>query len=264
MDYVEKLEHVAVLGAAGKMGSGIVLLVGMEMADLRLRPENRGRTFVLHAIDVSHAALSGLVAYLRDQVRKAAEKRIVGLRAVYADRADLVENGEIVEQYIRDVLDVVRPATVIEAAADARVVFEALPEDLDVKLSLLSRLLAGRQEPPWVFSNTSSIPIHEIDARAGLGGRAITMKSLTAMLEKALWDANKALAQKDELLKEWMHSNEAFKRLARKYGKKLGVSDEQRQADWNETVVEVADENPDYENTDLAKKKRQEIGKPGT
>jgi hypothetical protein len=39
------------------------------------------------------------------------------------------------------------------------------------------------------------------------------------------------LAQKDDLLKEWMHSNEAFKRLARKYGKKLGVSDEQRQMD---------------------------------
>ena len=72
-----------------------------------------------------------------------------------------------------------------------------------------------------------------------------------------------ALSQKEALLKEWMHSNEAFKRLARKYGKQVGVSDEQRQMDWNEAVVEVANENPDYENTDLAKKKRQEVGKLG-
>ena len=61
MDYAERLEKVAVLGAAGKMGSGIVLLVAMEMADIGLRPENRSRRSVLHAIDVSHEALGGLV-----------------------------------------------------------------------------------------------------------------------------------------------------------------------------------------------------------
>src|SRR5512139_1566602 len=104
MDYAERLEKVAVLGAAGKMGSGIVLLVSMEMADLGLKPENRSRSFVLHAVDVSDPALSGLVRYLREQVRKSAEKRIVALRKAYADRADLVENRDVVEQYVADVL----------------------------------------------------------------------------------------------------------------------------------------------------------------
>ena len=43
MDYAERLENVAVLGAAGKMGSGIVLLVAMEMADQALKPANQAR-----------------------------------------------------------------------------------------------------------------------------------------------------------------------------------------------------------------------------
>jgi 3-hydroxyacyl-CoA dehydrogenase len=171
MDYSDRLEHVAVLGAAGKMGSGIVLLSAMEMADLGLRPENRSRTFVLDAVDVSHQALSGLVKYLREQVRKAAEKKIVGLRAKYADRADLVENRDIVEQYVTDVLTIVRPTTRLEAASEARVIFDAVPEDLDLKLRLLKKTASKKRTRPWVFTNTSSIPIEEIDAKAGLGGR---------------------------------------------------------------------------------------------
>ena len=173
MDYVDRLESVAVLGAAGKMGSGIVLLTAIEMADLGLKPENRSRTFVLHAVDVSHQALSGLVTYLRGQVRKAAEKRMVALRQVYADRAELIDNRDIVEQYVSDVLDVVRPTTSIEAAREARLVFEATPEDLDLKLRLIARVTADNPVEPWVFTNTSSIPIGEIDAKAKLGGRVM-------------------------------------------------------------------------------------------
>jgi 3-hydroxyacyl-CoA dehydrogenase len=173
MDYSERLENVAVLGAAGKMGSGIVLLVAMEMADLGLKPANRARRYVLHAVDVSHQALGGLQKYLRDQVLKAAEKRIVGLRAVYADRADLVENGDIVRQYVNDVLDIVRPTTTLETAAESNVIFEAAPENLGLKLELFARTATGNPRRPWVFSNTSSIPIQEIDEKAHLGGRVM-------------------------------------------------------------------------------------------
>jgi 3-hydroxyacyl-CoA dehydrogenase len=173
MDYAERLEKVAVLGAAGKMGSGIVLLVAMEMADVGLRPENRSRRHVLHAIDVSHEALGGLVKYLREQVLKAAEKKIVALRKVYADRADLVENADVVRQYVTDVLDVVRPTTLLEAAAEANVIFEAAPEDLALKLNLLAKTATDNPKQPWVFTNTSSIPIEEIDEKARLGGRVM-------------------------------------------------------------------------------------------
>jgi 3-hydroxyacyl-CoA dehydrogenase len=55
MNYDERLQNVSVLGAAGKMGSGILLLTAVEMADLSLKPENKGKTFCLNAIDVSQS-----------------------------------------------------------------------------------------------------------------------------------------------------------------------------------------------------------------
>ena len=73
MNYEEKIQNVSVLGAAGKMGSGILLLTATEMADLSLKPENKGRQFVLNAIDVSHEMLTGVMTYLKSQVLKTAE-----------------------------------------------------------------------------------------------------------------------------------------------------------------------------------------------
>jgi len=171
MDYADRLQQVAVLGAAGKMGSGIVLLTGLEMADLALRPEHRSKTFVLHAVDVSDQALAGLVKYVRDQARKSAEKRVVALREAYAGRADLVSNEDVVEQYVTDVGNILRPTTTLGAAAAAGVIFEAAPEDVDLKLRLLAPIATDNPGRPWVFTNTSSIPIAEIDERARLGGR---------------------------------------------------------------------------------------------
>ena len=76
MNYDERLQKVSVLGAAGKMGSGILLLTAVEMASLSMKPENKGKTFVLNAIDLSEEGLAGLMKYLRAQVRKLAEKKI--------------------------------------------------------------------------------------------------------------------------------------------------------------------------------------------
>jgi len=114
MDYAKRLERVSVLGAAGKMGSGIVLLTALEMADLSLDPAHRGLEFVLNAVDVSSKALGGLMKYLHAQVLRAAEKKAVALRKVYEKREDLVENEEIIRQYVDDVLAIVRPTTRLE------------------------------------------------------------------------------------------------------------------------------------------------------
>lgn len=69
-----------------------------------------------------------------------------------------------------------------------------------------------------------------------------------------------ALAMKEALLKEWMHSNEAFKRLARKYGKKLGVSDEQRVNDYDDVVLEIAEEKPEFADTKTLKEVKEARG----
>jgi 3-hydroxyacyl-CoA dehydrogenase len=173
MNDTDRLEKVAVLGAGGKMGSGIVLLTALEMADLSLEPGNRSRDFALQAVDISGPALAGLLRYLRDQVRRAAEKKTVWLRSVYADRPDLVENEEVIRQYVEDVLALVRPTTRLEAAYGASVVFEAASEDPDLKVRLLGQVRSQNTKDAWFLTNTSSIPIHELDEKAGLGGRII-------------------------------------------------------------------------------------------
>ena len=153
MSYEERLQHVSVLGAAGKMGSGILLLTAVEMADISLKPENKGKPFVLNAIDVSDEALSGVMKYLKAQVLKMAEKKVVGLRKVYAGNPNLIENGEIIDQYIFDVLSLVRPSTRIEAAYDSHMVFEAIKEDPTLKSSIFSKILANNTHQPWFFTN---------------------------------------------------------------------------------------------------------------
>ncbi|MCK4763307.1 MAG: 3-hydroxyacyl-CoA dehydrogenase family protein [Candidatus Aminicenantes bacterium] len=173
MDYAGRLENVTVLGAAGKMGSGILLLTAIEMADLSLKPENKDRQFILNALDVSDQALGGLMKFLRAQVRKAAEKKTVLLRSLYESRKDLIENSEIIDQYIFDVSSIVRPTTRIEAAYESGLIFEAIIENPEIKVKLLSQIDRNSKKKPWVFTNTSSIPIHRLDEQAGLEGRIL-------------------------------------------------------------------------------------------
>jgi 3-hydroxyacyl-CoA dehydrogenase len=173
MEYSKRLENVTVLGAAGKMGSGITLLTAMEMADLSLKPENQSTTFILNAIDVSDEALAGLMKFLKVQVQKAAEKKTNFLRKAYENRKDLIENGEIIDQYVFDVISVVRPGTFFEPAYKSTLIFEAIKEDPKLKEKILTQIDRNSSNTPWYFTNTSSIPIHELNANSNLGGRII-------------------------------------------------------------------------------------------
>ena len=173
MNYEEKLQNVTVLGAAGKMGSGILLLTAIEMADLQLKPENHSKNFALNAVDVSPAALTGLYGYLKTQVRKLAEKKMVQLRAVYKDNKNLIENGEIIDQYIDDVLKIVHTSTSIESAYNSGLIFEAIIENSELKVKLIKQILDNNNNDPWFFTNTSSVPINELDTEAEINGKIL-------------------------------------------------------------------------------------------
>ena len=171
MEYIDRFKKVVVLGAAGKMGSGILLLTAMEMTDLWL--SNKNSEMDLIALDVSPKGLKGLIKYIEAQARRAAEKKTVMLRELYADRRDLIENGEIIEAYVADVIGMVRTTTHMEDAYGASLVFEAIKEDPKLKVSILSSLSKEGQGQTWFFTNTSSIPIGELDASAGLNGNIL-------------------------------------------------------------------------------------------
>ncbi len=173
MNYVEKFQNVSVLGAAGKMGSGILLLTAIEMADMSLKPENKDKLFILYAVDINQKALGGLMKYIQAQVFKAAEKKTIALRKVYADRKDLIDNLEIIEQYVKDVMNIIRPVTTLESAYESNIIFEAASENPDLKIKMFSQINQNSKVKPWFLTNTSSIPIGYLDKEAKLEGRVL-------------------------------------------------------------------------------------------
>lgn len=122
----ERLQNVAIIGAAGKMGSGIGVLIAQEMAKLKLKPENKGKIYTLNLIDVSVPGLEGLRSYMQAQLTKVAEKSIVLLRDLYADRQDLVENADIINTFVNSAAAVLNYTTDISVVKDAHLVFEAI------------------------------------------------------------------------------------------------------------------------------------------
>ena len=149
---------ITLLGAAGKMGSGITLLTAMEMANLSLKPENKSKQFQLNAIDVSPEALSGLMKFLKVQVTKAAEKMTIQLRDVYKEHKALIENRDIIEQYVFDVLNVVRPSTSLESTYSSTLIFEAIKEDPELKEKILSQIDKNNRNKPYRFKKQLDFP----------------------------------------------------------------------------------------------------------
>lgn len=173
MTYDERLQKVSVLGAAGKMGSGILLLTAVEMAQLSLKPENKGKSYVLHAIDVSEEGLAGLMSYLRSQLRKIAEKNSDQLRQHFPAGQESGDPNALIEQYVQYVMDKVKTDTRLEAAYDSYLIFEAIAENQALKVRVFQQIDHNNPHKAWFFTNTSSIPIHVLDREAQLDGRIL-------------------------------------------------------------------------------------------
>ncbi|MCK4312975.1 MAG: 3-hydroxyacyl-CoA dehydrogenase family protein, partial [Candidatus Cloacimonetes bacterium] len=173
MNLNERLQNVAVVGAAGKMGSGIAVLVAQEMTKLKLKPENKGKIYRLNLVDITEKALDGLRGYMKAQLLKAAEKSTVLLRTIYADRKDLIENADIINTFTDDCYALLNFTTDYNIAKDAHLVFEAIFENEEIKIKVLKNLKEICSSDTLFLTNTSSIPISFLDEQAGLGGRII-------------------------------------------------------------------------------------------
>ncbi len=169
----ERLQSVAVLGAGGKMGSGISLLLAQQMTLLQLNPDFAEPSFSLYLIDVNPDALEGLKRYLEQQAVKFAQKQTDRLAALYRERGEVREGGALVERFTRDLMAILKPTTQLEVASHAQMVFEAIIENIAVKSHVLKQLRQQCPETTFFFSNTSSIPIKLLNESAGLDGRLI-------------------------------------------------------------------------------------------
>lgn len=118
---------------AGKMGRGIALLL-LKTLDCRVV-----------VVDPNPSVREALVPYMKPLLEKAGQHEALSLLEVGKD-LELVKGSELI--------------------------FEATFEDLDLKVDLL-RKLDQLSPGAFYFSNTSSIPIGELNSQAGLGGRII-------------------------------------------------------------------------------------------
>jgi 3-hydroxyacyl-CoA dehydrogenase len=170
-----RLQSVAVFGAGGKMGSGIAWVVLQTVAKLDASQHGvpGSGIYALVLIDANRLSFQHLQPYLRSQLLKYAEKSIEDLRTWARDRVDLVENSEIIQAFVEGAMSLVRFETEVTEARDARLVFEAVFEDLQLKTQLYTHLKSIGQKDAWYLTNTSSIPISILDKSAGLSGRIL-------------------------------------------------------------------------------------------
>jgi 3-hydroxyacyl-CoA dehydrogenase len=169
----DRLENVAVIGAAGKMGSGIGVLIAQEMAKLKLKPENKDKIYRLNLIDISENALDGLRGYMKAQLVKRTEKSTVLLRRIYEDRKDLVENADIINAFVDASSAVLNFTTDLNTVKNAHLIFEAIVENEKIKIKVYKKLKKLCSNDTLFLTNTSSIPIYYLDEKAGLDGRLI-------------------------------------------------------------------------------------------
>jgi 3-hydroxyacyl-CoA dehydrogenase len=173
MQINQALQAVAILGAGGKMGRGIALILLQEVAITELKRTGSLESPQSHfyLIDTSREALTDMHIYLEDRLKRYAEKNINQLREFYDTSTDLVSNSEIVTAFVSGTLAMTEMTIEIESAKEANLIFEAVIEDIEVKVSVLTRAKGDRKQ--YFFTNTSSIPIHVLARRADLANNII-------------------------------------------------------------------------------------------
>jgi 3-hydroxyacyl-CoA dehydrogenase len=171
----DKLRNVAVVGAAGKMGRGIALLLLQEIALQELLHTGKigGGGWRLNLIDANEEGFPPLSHYLRTQLVKFAEKNINALRGGYSRNGTLVSNEEMIQAYVSGAMDLVGTGIDIQGAKNAHLIFEAVIEDVDLKTDLFRQLKKICSADTYYFTNTSSIPIKVLNERAGLKDKII-------------------------------------------------------------------------------------------
>jgi 3-hydroxybutyryl-CoA dehydrogenase len=133
---------VAVLGS-GTMGQGIAQIAAATGHPTRI-------------FDTSTARLDAAIKAIGDQL----EKQIAKGKLTAEARA-------------KTLAAIVRASTVAEAAKGADVVIEAVPEDIALKVSLFTEVLAHAPAHAMLASNTSSLSITELGTRVGAKDRTI-------------------------------------------------------------------------------------------
>ena len=163
----ERLQNVTVLGAGGKMGCGISLLLAQEMTLQKLTNENKN--YILKLIDINPDALTGLQDYLKKQCQKYAIKNFESMGQFFPGQNE----EEMANSFVEKMSSIINPSTDIKTASGSLMIFEAIIENIDLKVSVLKQLKEICSKETYFLSNTSSVPIKLLAGNSGIEGRII-------------------------------------------------------------------------------------------
>jgi len=136
------IRQVLVLGT-GTMGQGIAQVTAIA-------------GYLTHLYDADMARAHGAV----DAIKRATDR--------------LVEKGKMLNEARSEMIGMLLPAPDLDrAAAEVDLVIEAIPEQMDLKVEVLSRVKATAPERAIFGSNTSSLSITELGRRIGAGARTV-------------------------------------------------------------------------------------------
>jgi 3-hydroxybutyryl-CoA dehydrogenase len=117
------------------------------------------------------SAMAGHEVTLRDVEAEFVER---GIDQIRANLDGGVERGKVTEAERDDALSRIRGTTdLIEAVADADLVVEAVPEDEDLKRTVLSEAEAEAPDDAVIATNTSSLPVTGIASALDRPERAV-------------------------------------------------------------------------------------------
>lgn len=167
MNLDQRLQNVTVLGAGGKMGSGISLLLAQEMTMQQIK--NANENYTLNLIDVNSDALTGLQEYLKKQAQKYAVKNFESISQFFPGQNE----EEAANSFAEKMRSIINPSTDMKAASDSLMIFEAIIENVDLKISILKQLKELCSKGTYFLSNTSSVPIKVLAENSGIEGRII-------------------------------------------------------------------------------------------
>jgi len=165
--------QVTILGAFGKMGSGISLIMLALMAEQELASTGKLGNYRLNLVDANTDSYPEFLTKTRKYLRDQAEKNIGALRKYYDTRQDLIENHQIIDEFIANAIACIRPTADISSIKNTKLVFEAVSENVELKIKLFSTIKNNCEPCPLFFTNTSSIPISTLAQKADLEGKII-------------------------------------------------------------------------------------------
>ena len=153
---MKDFKQVAVIGAGGKMGSGIALLMARLMTQLSVQKEISTKELRLVFVDMSSDSLEGLKGYLKKQLDKFADK-----------------NPDLGGEFTERAFEFMCFETSVEKVEGCAFVFEAIVENISIKIDLYKKLKSLCTEKACFFTNTSSIPISILNTQADLENRVV-------------------------------------------------------------------------------------------